>query len=311
MSDSQYFPVKINSIYPSIPTSFDLYIQLQKKHVLYLHAGDELDEEKIKKLDKFNHFFYVLESERQAYKEYVHEILSSDKLAPKEKAEVLRESSYSLVCELYENPNVHQALDNAKDVVFNFVDFMDAEPEGMEHLISLSTHDFYTYNHSLDVGIYSLGLGQAAQFSRKELTELGQGALFHDIGKRHVATEIICKAGPLDAVEWAQMQKHPLFGLKILCEHEGVSEAIKACCFEHHENFLGTGYPQQLTADEIHPMARIIALTDTYDALTTKRSYNQPMTPKEALDFMKNKLADRYDPELLSIFHSTLFKMDI
>lgn len=148
-----------------------------------------------------------------------------------------------------------------------------------------------------------------ASLQENDLKELGLGALFHDIGKRNVNVEIITKTGPLDDLEWAQMQRHPTYGLKILTEHNG-SEVLKACCFEHHESFLGNGYPQQLSGQEIHPMARIVAITDTYDALTTKRSYNQPMTPTDALEFMKSKLAGRYDKDLMDAMYSALFQMN-
>ncbi|MCB0408248.1 MAG: HD domain-containing protein, partial [Bdellovibrionales bacterium] len=155
---------------------------------------------------------------------------------------------------------------------------------------------------------YSLGLGYVAGFRDEELKELGQGALFHDIGKRHVDVNIICKDGPLDDDEWKQMQQHPQFGLLILNNHD-ISDAIKACCFEHHESFTGNGYPQKLQGDEIHPMARIVAITDTYDALTTKRSYNDPMTPTDALQFMDEKLRAKYDARLMDAMKDVLFKM--
>ena len=128
------------------------------------------------------------------------------------------------------------------------------------------------------------------------------------IYKWNVDAEIICKAGPLDENEWAQMQRHPEFGLAILNEHL-VSDAVKACCFEHHESFTGNGYPMKLQAHEIHPMARIVAITDTYDALTTKRTYNEPMSPEKALKFIKNKLIARFDPDLVNAMYSVLFKM--
>ena len=311
MASENYFRVKINSIHPSHPTSFDLFVQLGKKHILYLRAGDQLTKEKINKLQEKAGHFFVREPHRLDYKKYVSDQINSDELTPQEKAQILRESSYTLVAELFENPDVHKALNDAQDVTKQFVKFMSNEPEAMADLISLSSHDFYTYNHSLDVCIYSLGLGKVLGYSEKEIEELGQSSLFHDIGKRYVSPDIICKNGPLDDIEWAQMQKHPLFGLKILNEHknenEDLSEAIKAACFEHHENFLGTGYPQQLQGHEIHPHARIVALTDTFDAMTTQRSYNEPKTPREALDFMNVKLKDRYDPGMLKAFYSVLF----
>ena len=307
MNLETHFQVRINSIYPAHPTSFDLFVYVNQKLILYLRAGDKLTQEKISQLDQKNGVFFVKEEERLKFKEYIAQQINDPTLTPLEKAVILRESSYTLVAELYEHPDVNKALDNAKGIVNQFVEFMDQSATGISHLISLSGHDFYTYNHSLDVGIYSLGLGKLIGFKKEEILELGEGALFHDIGKRFVSPEIICKKGPLNEMEWAQMQKHPVFGLKILNDHNKTSEAIKACCFEHHENYgSGNGYPQQLKGEEIHPFARIIALTDTFDAMTTQRSYNVPKTPKQALDFMNDKIKERYDPEMLKAFYSVL-----
>jgi putative nucleotidyltransferase with HDIG domain len=310
MSEQTYFRIRISSIIPGRPTTFDVFIFLNQHYVLYLRAGDCLRAEKVAALDANTRaLFYVPESQRSLFQSYMTAQMSADDISVREKANILRESSMALVEDMYENPDVAQALKDSKAIIDSFVEFMEKEPEAMAQLISLSSHDFYTYNHSLDVSIYGLGLGQVAGYSGDDLTELGRGALLHDIGKRNVPSEIICKKGGLNDDEWAQMQKHPLYGLKILNEHD-VSDAIKACCFEHHENFLGNGYPQQLPGPEIHPMARIVALTDTYDALTTKRSYNTPMMPREALSFMREKLAQRYDPDLLKAMSDVLFRME-
>ncbi len=303
-----YFKIRVNTLLPTRPTAFDVFIMINGKHVHYLRPGELLPASKIAHLDKAD-VFYVPENQRQDYKKYVFTTLNDGGLDVKTKAQILRESSLTLAEEIFEQPDVEQALHDSKELISNFIEFMDEEPTSMAHLISLSAHDFYTYNHSLDVGIYSLGLGKVAGYQNQDLHELGRGALFHDIGKRNVHVDIICKNGPLDDVEWAQMQKHPLYGLKILTEY-GCSEAMKACCFEHHESFLGNGYPQQLSGPEIHPMARIVAITDTYDALTTKRSYNQPMTPRDAVEFMSTKLKGKYDSDLLTAMNSVLFKME-
>lgn len=307
MDSERYFKIRVSTILPQRPTTFDVFIMINGRHVHYLRPGESLKAEKIKHLDRAD-IFFVPENQRPLYKRYVFDCLNGSEVEPQLKAQILRESSLTLAEEIFEQPDVEQALNDSRELITNFIDFMEAEPEGMAHLISLSSHDFYTYNHSLDVGIYSLGLGKVVGYVKEDLHELGRGALFHDIGKRNVAVDIICKNGPLDDVEWAQMQKHPQFGLKILTDY-ACSEAMKACCFEHHESFLGNGYPQQLTGPEIHPMARIVAITDTYDALTTKRSYNQPMSPFDAVEFMSTKLAGKYDPDLLKAMNSVLFKM--
>ncbi len=307
----QFFKIRINTIRPLRATTFNLYVLINKNMHLYLHAGDLLEKNKLEQLNAKDtgSYFYVKEADRLSYKSYVHDQMVDHNLNSLEKAVVLRESSLTLVEELFENPDVHQALDSSRPLIRDFIDFMENEPQAMGHLIGLSGHDFYTYNHSLDVSIYSLGLGKALGFSKKELEELGVGSLFHDIGKRNVSLDILCKRGPLSDAEWAQMQRHPTFGLAILNDLPDVSEATKACCFEHHESWSGNGYPQQLVADEIHPFARIIAITDTYDALTTQRSYNVPMKPFDAVTMMKEKLAGRYDPEMLKAMYSVLFKL--
>lgn len=304
----KYFKIRVSTILPTRPTTFDLFIMINGRFVHYLRPGEVLRAEKIASLDRAD-VFYVREEQRPDYKRYVFDRMNEDGIETRVKAQILRESSLTLAEEIFEQPEVDRALSDSKEIVTNFIDFMETHPEGMSHLISLSGHDFYTYNHSLDVGIYSLGLGHAVNYDKADLHELGRGALFHDIGKRNVAVEIICKTGPLSDAEWAQMQRHPQYGLRILTDH-GCSEAMKACSFEHHESFLGNGYPQQLTGPEIHPMARIVAITDCYDALTTKRSYNKPMSPQAALEFMSTKLANRYDPDLLKAMNSVLFRMN-
>lgn len=305
--DLDYFNIRIGCLLPDKPLPFDLFVQIRGRQVHYIRAGDALSNEKIAKLGNSNKFF-VPNSQRQSFKDFIHKQLNEESVDPKSKAEILRESSLALVEELYEKPDVGAALEDSKTLIQEFVKFMNEVPEGMDNLISLSTHDFYTYNHSLDVSVYSLGLGRLVGYSDEELAELGRGSLFHDVGKKWVDVDIICKKGALDDAEWAQMKKHPEFGLQILNDHD-VSEAIKACCFEHHESFLGNGYPQEMPGNEIHPMARIIAITDTYDALTTQRSYNKPMTPKDAIEFMTTKLKDRYDPDLLKALREVMFKL--
>lgn len=309
--NSPYFKVRINTLIPNKPTTFDLHVRINNQSILYLRAGDKLEPSKIKLLndrDSGNHFL-VKEGDRQSYRAYVQDQMTSDDLNVKQKATVLRESSMSLVEEIFENPDVNKALDASRPVIQQFVQFMESEPLGMGHLISLSGHDFYTYNHSLDVGIYSLGLAAILGYSKTDLEDMGMAALFHDIGKRHVSLDILCKKGPLNESEWAQMQKHPQFGLMILNENPLVSEGVKSACFEHHESWAGNGYPQQIPGPEIHPFARIVAITDTYDAMTTQRSYNTPLSPMDALTMMKEKLHGRYDPEMLKAMHSVLFKL--
>ncbi|MGE0527735.1 MAG: HD-GYP domain-containing protein [Bdellovibrionales bacterium] len=299
MALDKYMKIRLNSLPPLQAIPFDLFVSIGGRFVHYLRAGDKLGAEKISSFErKAPESFFILSAERANYQKFVRDGLLSDHLDTKQKAQILRESTMVLVEELFERPDIETALSDARQVVEDFVAFMDSDASAMANLIGLSSHDFYTYNHSLDVSIYSLGLGQFVGFRGDELRELGLGGLFHDIGKRYVPIEIICKQGPLSDTEWAEMQRHPQYGLVILDEHQ-TPDAIKACAFEHHESMAGNGYPQNLTGHEIHPMARVVSVADTYDALTTKRSYSEPMTPIAAIDLMSGKLSSRYDPEVM------------
>lgn len=299
MALDKYMKIRLNSLPPATAIPFDLFVSIGGRFVHYLRSGDQIGADKILKFEnRAPESFYILAAERANYQKFVHDGLLSEKFDIKQKALILRESTMVLVEELFERPDIETALSDARQVVEDFVAFMDSDASAMANLIGLSSHDFYTYNHSLDVSVYSLGLGQAVGFRGHELKELGLGGLFHDIGKRYVPLDIICKNGPLTDPEWLEMQKHPQYGLMILNEHE-TPENIKACAFEHHESMAGNGYPQNLTAAEIHPMARVVSVADTYDALTTKRSYNDPMKPTDAIALMSGKLNSRYDPEVM------------
>lgn len=312
VSLGDYFRIRLSTIRPFEEVPFDIYLFLDGKLVTYLKQGEVLTDEKIASLHTKDsgESFLIHNKDKQLYRDYIKTSMSSDKIPDKVKATILRESSIAILEDLFETPDVGRALEDSKPIITELLEFMDNAPESIGNLISLSSHDFYTYNHSFDVSIYSLGLGQALGFDRKTLEELGQSSLFHDIGKRNVPLEILCKKGPLDDNEWTEMRMHPTYGLKILNKHSGISDAIKAACYEHHEMWGGGGYPQDITGNEIHPFARIVSLTDTYDAMTTQRSYNTPMKPTEALNMMKEKLSGRYDPEMLDAMYSILFKME-
>ncbi len=308
---TNYFRIRLSTLRPEKVTTFNIYILIDQKFYLYLKEGDQLSDGKIENLHVRDNggSFFVKVSDKETYRAWVKEEINSGLVAPQQKAKILRESSLAMMEDLFEVPDVNRALDEAKPIVTDFINFMEAHPESMHFMLSLSGHDFYTYNHSLDVSIYALGLGAVLGYDKNTLQELGIGSLFHDVGKRNVSLDILCKKGPLDEAEWAQMKMHAAYGLQILNNHPDISDAVKAAAFEHHESFEGNGYPQQLRGQEIHPFARIVALTDTYDAMTTQRSYNKPMSPLDALTMMKEKLAGRYDPEMLKAMFSVLFKM--
>jgi HD-GYP domain-containing protein (c-di-GMP phosphodiesterase class II) len=179
------------------------------------------------------------------------------------------------------------AIRRAKRVVQPIVDSTMKNEFSIVGLTAIKNHDEYTYAHCLNVSILAIAIGQTLGFSRSTLANLGVGALLHDVGKLTVPVEVLGKPGKLTSEEWNLMRRHPLEGAKAVMRMPGLSsltlDALSICLY-HHVRHDGTGYPKLVRTGLPPAMARIVAVADCYDAMTTHRSYRaRPFTGHEAL----------------------------
>lgn len=166
----------------------------------------------------------------------------------------------------------------------------------------ISAYDLVTWTHSVDVCTYSVMLGIAEGYTDKELNELSQAALLHDIGKCAVSLDVLNKPGRLTDDEFAMIQNHPEYGRAILTHNTSLSAPTIAAVYAHHENENGSGYPRGIKGDKIHRYAKIIHITDVYEACTARRPYKKPMNPADALENLMAGYGKSFDTELLSKF---------
>jgi HD-GYP domain-containing protein (c-di-GMP phosphodiesterase class II) len=138
------------------------------------------------------------------------------------------------------------------------------------------------------------------------LSLLGVGLLLHDIGKLAVPLEIIHKEGPLTAQEWRAMRAHPELGYQMLKESNGISALSRVVVRSHHERWDGSGYPDGKRGDQIHQFARIGAVADVFDALTSDRTYRPAMPIWQAYQFVLEHIASQFDPEVVDVFRSSV-----
>ena len=172
-------------------------------------------------------------------------------------------------------------------------------------LASIKNYDEYTFNHSVNVAIYALSVGNRLGFSKDTLRELGLTALLHDIGKSKISKEILNKPGPLSDEEWAVMKTHPLKGVETILDlkHMGEIDPMMVFgIFEHHHKDNLSGYPELILKKERNFFGQIIQIADVYDALATPRVYKKAFTPEEALAMMVKDQGSHFDPILLKIF---------
>jgi HD-GYP domain-containing protein (c-di-GMP phosphodiesterase class II) len=184
-------------------------------------------------------------------------------------------------------------------------------------LNDLANADGYTLKHSLAVTTLGLSIGLRVMQKygwtdlhgkrrydgiEDRLAVLGVGLLLHDIGKLAVPAEILCKPGPLTDEEWNAMRAHPTLGVQILKKADEISPLARAVVRSHHERWNGTGYPDRLSGAEIHQFARIAAVADVFDALTSDRYYRKALAIHEGYDFVVDRSGKDFDPEVVDLF---------
>ncbi len=165
---------------------------------------------------------------------------------------------------------------------------------------AIDAKDRYTHGHSSRVAQYSRMIAQDAGKSDEESEQIYFAALLHDVGKIGVADTIINKDGKLTDEEFAEIKKHPLFGSRILSRiHQ--SPELQIGARSHHERYDGKGYPDGLKGEDIPEMARIIGVADSYDAMTSKRSYRDPLPQERVRKEIADGMGTQFDPKFAEI----------
>ncbi len=198
----------------------------------------------------------------------------------------------------------HFDLSGAAWVVEQLVEQTISQPAASLLLSTMKSHDEYTFFHSVNVCILSISMGRMVGLPTDQLSALAMGALLHDIGKVRVAPSILQFPGRLDAAQWRQIKLHPQEGAAaILTAASPMQEIAATIAFEHHARFDGSGYPPPHRSDRsLHFYSRLVATTDTYDAITTRRSYRRAETPNRALHVILNGAGTIYDPDFARAF---------
>ncbi len=174
----------------------------------------------------------------------------------------------------------------------------------LDALISaLSTRDTETQGHSERVTAYTLELADAIHLSPDALYAVERGALLHDIGKIGIPDRILLKPDKLTPEEWSEMQKHPLIGYEMCVRVKQLSEAAEIV-LHHHEAWNGGGYPHRLKGEAIPLGARIFALADTLDAMTSDRPYRSALPLSVARSEILRCRKEQFDPDLVDVFLS-------
>jgi len=172
----------------------------------------------------------------------------------------------------------------------------------MIHLTDIRTRDDYTFGHSINVCLISAMIGVKMRLSEQQLTDMAMGALLHDVGLMMISPEIVNKNQQLSADEYAVVKEHTSLGFEVLRKQTGISLIAAHVAYQHHEDYDGSGYHRGVSGEEIHRCARIVAVADIYDALTSERAYRQAMLPHEAYEVILGSRGRKLDPQIVDVF---------
>ena len=218
----------------------------------------------------------------------------------------------NLVKEVVDNVRNQKVLNvrKAKRLMQNAVNAIVQDETTLLGLATIKNYDEYTFNHSVNVAIYAISLGQRIGLPKKHLSYLGMAGLFHDIGKTQVPLEIINKTGKLAPDEWAMIRAHPVMGAETVIrmkEWGELSTRMISGAFEHHLKYDLSGYPKLARKKKISLFSRIITIADFFDALVRPRVYNRfPYVSEKILGFMLERSGKDFDPTLVKIFVNML-----
>jgi HD-GYP domain-containing protein (c-di-GMP phosphodiesterase class II) len=235
--------------------------------------------------------------------EKLREFIQDKKMAPGPKAEAIHLESIHMISKLWEKPSGENIAQFKKGIV-DVVDLILADDATGTHLLKLTSHDYNTYIHSVNVGVYGVSLAKVilARENKHDMHALGAGFFLHDIGKVYIDEAIINKPAKLSDDEMTLMRRHPSMGFKLLTETKQINEESRLIVLQHHERNDGTGYPRKMQGEDIHIYGRICSVADVFDALASARPYKRKLTPFEALKLMRTEMIDHFHREVFEKF---------
>lgn len=197
-------------------------------------------------------------------------------------------------------------LDQQSKVLYAIIDELLENILEDQNILTVLTdvfiYDNYVYQHSFQVTTYAIAIAKELNYTYEEIRQIALGALLHDVGKMLVPQDILMKPEKLTDEEFEEVRKHTTFGFDVLRGLHSISLLIAHCAFQHHERLDGSGYPRGLIDFEIHPYAKIIAVADVFDAVTSNRVYKTKMFPSQGISILQAGKGTLYDANIVDAF---------
>jgi HD-GYP domain-containing protein (c-di-GMP phosphodiesterase class II) len=309
--EGQFREINIEFLAKGGDEAFDIFYKTDsfgvEKFVKFASTERKHQEKVIRLLEEgTDQDFYIHEEDLFKYYKYatnsLKAVMADPDVSTKVKTEKIYEVSKGVMKEFFDNNTSEKILETSEEVMEMMEECMTTAEAGFHGIAAITSKDYYTYTHSVNVGLYCMTFGVKSEMSKNDIKQLSLGGMLHDVGKSKIEHSLINKDGKLTDEEFEAMKAHATEGEKILSGMNCFGGNVVRMAGEHHEKFKGGGYPLGKIGNEIHLFARICKIMDVYDALTTRRSYKKALSAFDTLIIMKKQMAHDFDPDLLLSF---------
>ncbi len=292
----------------------NLYCQLgsEAAPILYRSSAIPISDADIEDLKNRGHrALYVASTDFAAFGnsllESLHEALDDESIAAEERFSFLQSAMAVEVNAAFNMIKCDRFVSLAQSLSKQISKLLEGNTIVPRKLFAMVQHDFYTFTHVTNVAGFATLLAEKLGYTDPTIKEqITAGALLHDIGKRFIPAALLSKKGALTESEWALIKTHPQRGYEDLCDREDLSEAQLMMVYSHHERFDGQGYPVGMVGEEIHPWARLLAVVDVFDAITSARPYRTPKKLSEGLEYLERHAGTHFESELVRCWVSAM-----
>ena len=283
---------------------FDIFVVRErnnKKMPVLLANKDTLISEVREKIAKnFYGKLYIRKESVKSFEEFledsVSDIITDATIPIEQKSQIIYDCSKNIIKDVFEDPRSGKNIGRTKKITNNIIDFILQNENSVLNLLHLGSHDYYTFTHCVNVSVFAVGLWLMIGKGREqELRDFAFGCILHDVGKAEISEKILRKPGKLNDAEFAVIREHPQKGYDLM--KDSAAPLALDVILHHHEKYSGDGYPDGLHDTEISDHAKIAAIADVYDALTTNRPYSDARRPFHAVLLMKEEMVGHFEQE--------------
>lgn len=303
----KFLPVPLHTLCMGGTLPVDIYLKQDKDSAPVLFrrrhidiAGNELDT----LLESGIETVYVPRDQADDYQKHlqnnVASIIANHDLPLNDRLQFLGDTGRSMLREVFQSDHLDETIKKVGELSTYMTSIISENEVVVTELFDVLRHDYHTYTHVYNVASYSLLLAKGLGVSNEqELRDISMGGLLHDLGKLRIPLHILNKKERLTDVEWAIIQRHPIDGFIELAVRDDLTEAQLMMVYQHHEKLDGSGYPVGVEGDEIHFYAKVCAVVDIFEALTSNRPYRNPATKAEALEILEGLTPNKLDQEMV------------